>query len=289
MKRCLACNTLFTSTEWICPACTSSPLIKDGVPCFAPELAEKSEGYDPTRYETINRFQNEHFWFRGRNQLICSQLQKCFPRIDALLEIGCGTGQVLRAIRRALPAARLCGTEIHSLGLGYAKSQLPGVELLQIDAREIPFSEEFDVTCAFDVIEHIDDDRGVLRQMYQACRLGGGIVLTVPQHSWLWSYRDEVACHKRRYSRQELERKVREAGFDVMQTTSFVTLLLPLMYLSRLLQRNSVDCDKNSEFRLSPMTNKAFLALSRFENWLIASGVNLPLGGSLMLLGKKPG
>lgn len=206
-----------------------------------------------------------------------------------MLEIGCGTGQVLRAIRQALPAARLCGTEIHSRGLSYAKNDLPGVELLQIDAREIPFADEFDVTCAFDVIEHIDDDRGVLQQMYQACRPGGGIVLTVPQHSWLWSYRDEVACHKRRYSRSELEKKVREAGFEVIQTTSFVTLLLPLMYLSRLRQRNSADCDKNSEFQLSPGANKVFLVLSRFENWLIASGVNLPCGGSLMLLGKKPG
>lgn len=288
VKRCLHCNAVFASPDWACPTCLWSPQTLDGVPCFAPELAEESEGYDPGSYDDIVRFQNEHFWFRGRNELICGQLKKYFPQAGTLLEVGCGTGQVLRAIRQALPAARLCGTEIHTRGLGYAKGELPGVQLLQLDARAIPFAEEFDVACAFDVIEHVDDDRGVLSQMYEACRPGGGLILTVPQHHWLWSYRDEIACHKRRYSRDELRGKVREAGFEVIRTTSFVTLLLPLMYLSRLRQRTPTESDRNSEFRLSSVANQAFLACSRLENTLIATGTNMPWGGSLMLVGRKP-
>lgn len=287
MKRCLRCNDFFISTDWVCLACAFSPLERDGVRCFAPDLAELSDGYDPSRYETINRFQNEHFWFRGRNELICSQLKKYFPAARTLLEIGCGTGQVLRAIRQALPATRLCGTEIHTRGLAYARDSLPEVEFLQIDARAIPFSVEFDVACAFDVIEHVDDDRGVLRQMYQACRPGGGIVVTVPQHRWLWSYKDEAACHKRRYTRRELQAKVREAGFEVIGATAFITLLLPLMYLSRLRQRAPVDCDLHSEFQIPPLTNAIFLACSRIENAIIQKGGSLPCGGSLMLIGRK--
>jgi SAM-dependent methyltransferase len=287
MKRCLCCNELFVSRNWCCPACGFLPPERDGVRCFAPDLAEKSAGFDPSRYETINRFQKEHFWFRGRNELICRQLKKYFPDMQALLEIGCGTGQVLQAIRHAMPATRLCGTEIHTLGLAYAKDSLPEVEFLQIDARAIPFREEFDLVCAFDVLEHIEDDAGVFRQMYQACLPGGGIVVTVPQHPWLWSYKDEAACHKRRYTGEELQAKVRNAGFRVIGATSFVTLLLPLMYLSRLRQRASSDCDLLREFDISPLANRAFLVCSRIENAIIQMGGHLPCGGSLMLIGRK--
>jgi SAM-dependent methyltransferase len=288
MKRCLRCSSLFDGAKWQCPKCGFAPTLLDAVPCFSPELAEQSEGYDSSRYETISQFQNEHFWFRGRNELICSQLQRYFPQTGNLLEIGCGTGQVLQAIRQALPAARFCGTEIHSRGLAYAAKELPGVELLQIDARALPFAEEFDVVCAFDVIEHVDDDVGVLRQLFQSCRAGGGIVLTVPQHRWLWSFRDELACHKRRYFRAELEAKVREAGFEVLRSTSFVTLLLPFMFLSRLRQRSPSDIDRDAEFRISKALNRFFLACSRLENSFIRFGASLPWGGSLMLLGRKP-
>jgi len=287
MKRCLHCNEVFVSADWVCPACSFSPPEQDGVHCFAPDLAELSEGYDPSCYEAIARFQAEHFWFRGRNELICSQLKKYFPTARSLVEIGCGTGQVLQAIRQALPVPGLCGTEIHTRGLAYAKNSLPEIELLQIDARAIPFYEEFDVVSAFDVIEHVDDDCGVLRQMYQACKPGGGIMLTVPQHRWLWSSKDEIACHKRRYIREELCAKVRDAGFVVTMVSSFVTVLLPLMYFSRLLHRGNSLGVQHSEFSISPLANAVFLACSRIENAIIRRGGSLPCGGSLILIGQK--
>lgn len=288
MKRCLNCNLAFTSKLWVCPSCNWAPQMCDGVPCFAPEFADESEGYDSARYEATVHFQGEHFWFRGRNKLICSQLENYFPRAGTLLEVGCGTGHVLQAIRQVLPTAKLYGSEIHLRGLKYALEVLPKIQLFQLDARVIPFFEEFDVVCAFDVIEHIVDDRRVLREMYQSCRPGGGVLITVPQHGWLWSHRDEVACHKRRYACAELKEKVRDAGFEVVRTSSFVSLLLPIMYMSRLRKRGQSICKQNSEFRIPRLMNRFFLACSRFENALIAKGFNLPWGGSLILIGRKP-
>lgn len=264
-------------------------MVVDQVPCFAPQFAEQSDGYDPDSYQTIAKFQSSHFWFRGRNELITNRLKKYFPDTHKLLEIGCGTGQVLRAIKKAMPETELCGTEIYLHGLSYAKNLLPDVTFLQVDAREIPFEAEFDVICAFDVIEHVDDDNAVLREIYRACRPGGGIVLTVPQHRWLWSYKDEMACHKRRYTRLELDEKVRAAGFKVISQTSFVSLLLPLMYLSRLRRAPSTETEAFNEFRISPLLNRVFLACSRLENLMIRIGFSLPFGGSLMLVGTKSG
>ena len=288
MKLCLRCNAAFNADDWLCPNCSFRPIEHNGIICFAPELAEHSEFYDASSYSRISQYQNTHFWFRGRNELICSQLKKYFSGASSLIEIGCGTGQVLRAIHQAIPLLELSGTEIYSKGLTYAHDVLSEAKYLQLDAHAMPFIDEFNVVCAFDMIEHVDDDLNVLRQMYQVCKPGGGIVLTVPQHHWLWSYKDEAAHHKRRYNRADLQQKVKESGFEVVATTSFVSLLLPLMYFSRRKRNALQDSDLQREYKISPIINNLFLACSRLENVFIRLGISIPWGGSLLLVAKKP-
>src|SRR5690349_20120588 len=101
------------------------------------------------------------------------------------MEVGCGTGYVLRAVASSREWERVVGSELHPSGVAYARERLPSnVELLQMDARNIPIFNVFDLTAAFDVVEHVDDDGAVLRGMRKATRKGGGIILTVPQHPW---------------------------------------------------------------------------------------------------------
>src|SRR5262249_4226043 len=146
---------------------------------------------------------------------------------------------------------KLAGSEVFANGLAFAHERMPDVSLSQMDARHIPFDAEFDVIGAFDVLEHIEEDELVLKQMYQATKAGGGIVLTVPQHRFLWSRIDEYSMHKRRYSRRELVGKVKHAGFQIQHVTSFVFFLLPLMLLSRLQrQDDGSGFDPNKEFQM---------------------------------------
>lgn len=98
-------------------------------------------------------------------------------------------------------------------------------------------AELFDVVGAFDLIEHIADDEVALRAIHRAVRDGGGVVIAVPQHPWLWSQTDVIAHHVRRYRRGELEDKIRRAGFRVAFSGSFTCLLLPLMVTGRMLAR----------------------------------------------------
>ena len=116
----------------------------------------------------------------------------------------------------------------------------------------------FDLTGAFDVIEHIADDEAVLRGLRAAAQAGGGTIITVPQHPWLWSRADEVAHHERRYRRGELEMKLRRNAFEVLFSSSFTTLLLPLMAVSRLKGRGKKPDEDIYEFRLKPALNRAF-------------------------------
>jgi SAM-dependent methyltransferase len=245
-------------------------------------------GFDASRFEALAAVEQGHFWFRSRAQLVVWALRRHFPGAHSLLEIGCGTGNVLALIRESSPLLRIVGAEAHAEGLALAARRVPGAELLQMDARRIPYRDEFDVVGAFDVIEHVEEDEDVLRGMFAACRAGGGVLITVPQHPWLWSYRDEFARHRRRYRRAELLRKLAAAGFVRPWSSSFVTLLLPLMALSRLRQRAPEGFDPSGELRVGRAANSVLGAVMRLERGLIYAGFSLPLGGSLLAVAHKP-
>jgi SAM-dependent methyltransferase len=252
---------------------------------FAPELAEESKGFKASYFAGLAEREGDSFWFRARNRLLIWAFQRYFPAAQSFLEIGCGTGFVLSGFHRALPEVTLCGSEIFAAGLSFATERLPGIELFQMDARRIPFREEFNVTGAFDVLEHIEDDEGVLLQMYQATCKGGGILITVPQHSFLWSEADEHAQHVRRYRVRDLRAKVERAGFKVLRTTSFVSLLLPLMFIVRLRQRfTHQEFDATAELELSGPVNLMLERVMDMERALIEFGVSFPAGGSLLLV-----
>ena len=203
--------------------------------------------------------------------------------------IGCGTGFVLSGIQREFQDIKLFGSDIFSEGLVYAEERVPEATFFQMDARNIPFENEFDVIGAFDVIEHIEEDEVVFSQIFRAVKSGGGIILTVPQHQWLWSKNDEIACHKRRYSPKGLMAKVEKAGFRILRLTSFVSFLLPLMAASRLRWRLGTmeQKDSGSELRQPPFINVLLKGVLGIERSLIRKGASFPAGGSLLCVGLK--
>jgi len=233
-----------------------------------------------------------HFWFVSRNQILGDVLRKYFTGPARVLEIGCGTGFVLSGIRTIFPLAKLSASDVYTEGMDYAARRVPDAFLFQMDARHIPFRDEFDLIGAFDVLEHIEDDEAVLAQLYQACKDGGGLALTVPQHRWLWSRMDDFAHHKRRYTRGEMVQKLENAGFRVEYTTSFISLLLPLMLVARLLRKPAgaemEDQMDAAGLSIGKLTNSIMRAVMAFERVLIRIGLRLPFGGSLLVIAKKP-
>lgn len=286
MKICPVCHRKFDITGWECPFCQARPKTVEGFLAFAPELAQANDGFPPQSFELLAHVEASNFWFRSRNRLLIWALSRYFPHANNFLEIGCGTGFVLNGIAASFPHLTLSGSDIYSTGLPYAAKRLENKAcFLQMDARAMPFAEEFDIIGAFDVLEHIHEDQLVLAQMYQAARPQGGIVLTVPQHPFLWSWIDEYSCHVRRYRAQELKSKVERAGFRVVKMTSFVSFLLPLMLLSR--WRRPKKIDPGAELTLGVLTNFLLEKVLDFEQVLRRLGITFPWGGSLLLVARK--
>ena len=288
MKRCLACNGVFAGEEWTCPFCKHSPDVEGAFPRFAPELAHNNCDYDPRHFSFLFALEDDSFWFHARNNLIVAALRRFFPKAEHIMEIGVGTGFVLRAIQQAFPNATLYGSDIHVAGLQFAAARLRNrLDLMQMDARRIPFREHFDVVCAFDVLEHIQDDEAVLDEIRLSMRRDAGLVLTVPQHMFLWGPADDAAFHERRYQTTELAAKVRAAGFEVIFKTSFVSILLPLLWLSRCRSRKSGKYDLARELAVAPALNRCLSGISAIENVLIRAGIALPVGGSQLLVATR--
>lgn len=289
MKVCLACNATYPSETSCCVRCGWSPAVEGRFATYAPALAEAGNGFKAVFFSELAHLEAKHFWFRARNNLIIWALGKYCAEFRSFLEIGCGTGFVLSGVADAYPKAKLQGSEIFTAGLVFASEREPAIDFMQMDARNIPFVEEFDVIGAFDVLEHITEDGQVLAQMHNALKPNGVAILTVPQHAWLWSPVDDHACHVRRYSSKDIHSKVGAAGFEILRSTSFVSSLLPAMFVSRMLQKRGSreGKDATAELKISPWLNYVFETALRAEIQLIRGGVSLPIGGSRLIVARK--
>ena len=253
-------------------------------------------GYDPSFFEQLAEIEDRHFWFRARNRLILELSRKISRGLRPgypVLEVGCGTGNVLRVLRQACPDGMVVGLELWFDGLRYAQKRGAGL-LVQGDVRNCPFGKQFDLVGMFDVLEHLPEDQETLRSLCELLAPGGRLLLTVPAHQFLWSYFDEAAHHCRRYAAEEIREKLRAAGFEVEFLSQFMASIFPMVWAFRKLSglrfgggkaRNLADED----FRVVPVVNPILTVLLNLEARWLASGRRLPLGTSLVVVARRPG
>ena len=115
-------------------------IIIDGIKCYVPELAYSNDDFNEANFRKLFELEERNFWFRARNRVIQVLVQKYSKpgQKGKFMEIGCGTGFVLKGLER-FPNLELSGAEIYLEGLKYAKKRLPDVEFFQLDATRMPF------------------------------------------------------------------------------------------------------------------------------------------------------
>jgi SAM-dependent methyltransferase len=253
-------------------------------------------GYDPAFFDRLADIEDRHFWFRARNLLIYEltrRITSSFNPKNLVLEVGCGTGNVLRVLRKACPSCTVAGVELWRDGLRHARTRSDAA-LVQADVREWPFGRQVDLVGMFDVLEHIPEDRKTLVALRQCLAPGGRLLLTVPAHQSLWSYFDEAAKHCRRYSPDDIRQKLTEAGFQVEFLSQFMSCIFPLVWivrklrgLSRQADSQSVQAQASGEFRIVPGFNQLLTFLLNLEAAWVARGHRLPIGTSLVVIARR--
>jgi SAM-dependent methyltransferase len=207
-----------------------------------------------------------------------------------VLEVGCGTGNVLRVLERKCAGGSVFGVELFGEGVEYARRRV-NCPVTTGDIRDGHPGAPFDIIGMFDVLEHIEDDLTTLRQIGDVLTARGRILLTVPAHPELWSDFDVASHHHRRYTEASLRAVFGQAGFTVEYLTPFMSILYPLMRMRRRAPAGAVDARAvvDDEFRVIPVANVLAYCALLPESIAVGRGWRIPMGTSLLAVARRNG
>lgn len=232
------------------------------------------------------------FWFRHRNACLIEAFKR-FPPPGAIFDVGGGNGVVSKALLNNGIDAVL--VEPGSNGVRNAKAR--GIHtLVQSTLEDAQFHPEtLPAVGIFDVLEHIEDDRGFLRSISSYLVPGGRLYIAVPAYQFLWSDEDATGGHYRRYTLSSLCRRLREAGFEIEYRSYFFAPLPLPIFLFRTIpslfkaRRRSQEQTESEHSADDSGVGGLLDRVLGFELRWLKSGRRIPFGGSCLVVARKQG
>ena len=169
--------------------------------------------------------------------------------IESLLEIGAGQGALAA---RLATQYRYVGVEPDEQSCEAAKEvlgRLGSGEMVCGDVSALPADSVFDAVCAFEVLEHIEDDRGALRAWRERLRPDGRLLMSVPLYQRRYAAADRFVGHYRRYDPEALGDLLRETGFADERLMTFGCPLGHVLEKARNLLARMAKSDESREER----------------------------------------
>jgi len=195
-----------------------------------------------------------------------------------VLDVGAGSGIFSRQLLKAGISQR--ATCVDPAYAEEHEETCPGGTLNFV--REVGEPDQ-PLVLMMDVLEHVDDDVGLLREYSRHLPAHGRVLITVPAFRFLWSGHDEFLEHRRRYTRGMVERMVRDAGLEVVRSRYFYGLLFPAVAAMRLYEARRRKEPQSALRRHSPLANSVLTAVHDVERVLLFP-VNVFAGLSVFCL-----
>lgn len=239
----------------------------------------------------LNTFEENYWWHVGRRLIINRLLTNVLKGVkNEILDVGCGTGANLVLLKKF---GKIRGLDKSESALDFCRQK--GFLLWQLkkgSAESLPFpTRSFNLVTLFDVLEHIQDEKGALEETFRVLKPQGLVLLTVPAYQFLWSEHDVSLGHYRRYTKERLRQILRGAGFSTIKISYVISTLFPAIFLFRMLQKvwtKESHTPKSSYIILPSALNKLGIELLKLEAALLPH-LSFPFGVSLVALAKKRG
>jgi SAM-dependent methyltransferase len=240
-------------------------------------------------FERLYGLEEVHWWHATRRRMVLDQIRLAYRVASGLrvLDVGCGTGRMLTELGRLGEAT---GIDLSDEALRFCRERGHD-RVLKADLGRLPFPDaSFDVVTALDVLEHVDDHVGALRECRRILAPGGRMFIFVPAHRWLWSLQDEVSHHVRRYDARMLRTALVDGGLTIERLTYVNAFLLPVMMAGRLWLRVLLRFREiDDENQLHPGWSNGILSRIFGAEIPILRRTDLPMGASLLCVARTPG
>jgi len=240
----------------------------------------------PDEYRKMAEVEEGMWYYRALHSHVCRSLARYLraPTVR-LLDAGCGTGGLLRALHTAQPTWQLTGLDFSPIACERARARTAG-EVVQGSIAAVPFAtDQFDAVTSCDVVCQVTDPAQALREFHRCLKPGGTLVITMPAYQWLYSYHDREVGNLRRYSRRELNALLVGAGFGVVHSTYWNALPFPLAVLRRKIFPPAAARSDVSAF--PPWLEACFNGLMALERGWFALGGRFPFGTSVLTVARK--
>jgi SAM-dependent methyltransferase len=203
-----------------------------------------------------------HWYYVSKGRALRTMLGN--DSVEEVLDVGAGSGVFTRQL----------------LEFGLARRGVcvdPGYEAERVETHngcKISFVRRVDevpqkLILMMDVLEHVDDDVGLLREYSDRMPAGGRLLISVPAFQFLWSGHDVFLEHRRRYTLSHIEKVIQQAGLRVLKGRYFFGALFPLVaairFRDRLLLKGGKTEAKSQLKPASPFINKTLIAIHDVE------------------------
>jgi 2-polyprenyl-3-methyl-5-hydroxy-6-metoxy-1,4-benzoquinol methylase len=243
--------------------------------------------YPKEDYDAIFQLEEYSFWFSHRNNCILNVI-KNFSNFNTLIDLGGGNGYITKFLQENGYDSILL--EPGREGIYNAKKR--GVQKLicaTINDLDISYNK-FPNIGLFDVLEHIRNDSEFLKKIYNYLSPKSYLYITVPSNKFLWSYKDVLAQHYRRYSMRDIISKLEDIGFNVEYKSYFFSFLIMPIFIFRVIPSKFKKSDKiliGNKEEHSSSYYKLLTPIFNYELKMIKKKKKIPFGTSIIVVAKR--
>lgn len=231
---------------------------------------------------------SDYWWFVVRAKLIEIVFRPVLPIGGRVLDVGSADAPSNSWMKGLCDRVAL---DLDPRGLDLAAGDVVG------SITDIPFPDaHFDAVSAFDVVEHVSDEKQALDEVFRVLKPGGVFMMAVPAYEWAWTSHDDLQNHHRRYTRRRACRSLRRSEFEVERSTYAFAGVFPVFAAERFVRRwrerngNTPELDPNGLVRLPQPSRfqERVLRWASKADEVVLPRLNLPLGSSVFVVARRP-